>query len=470
MNFLPQLLALLLLAPVATGKPNFLVILVDDMGWRDVGFAGNEFIDTPHIDSLARNGTVFTQAYASAPNCAPTRASLMTGQYPPRHGIFTVVDERHQPGSPHHRIMASESRAELATESVTIAEVFRDGGYATAMIGMWNLGRGRKGPCTPTGQGFDLDRQPKQLGFEKDAYHDESGRFLTDAFAEEAMAFIERNREKPWFLYFAPHAVHAPLDPPASLLDKYREKAGANRSLDPAHAATVEALDTAIGRLLAKIDEAGLSDSTMVVFTSDNGGTRQYVAPLRGGKGSLYEGGLRVPMAVRGPGVKAGATCATPVLSMDIYPTLAAAAGLNPPPHHVPDGENLLPLLSGAGSLHRDTVFWHFPSYVGRNGPVSAIRQGNLKLIEHFESGTAELFDLSMDPGEARDLADARKDEAKDLLERLHDWQAATGAPRPTAPNPNFDPSFDPPRGRDQRGKGGERKNLRNNNAQPKER
>jgi len=449
--------ALLFCAVTATsaGKPNFLVILVDDLGWRDVGFAGNKFIDTPHIDGLARDGTVFTQAYASAPNCAPTRACLMTGQYPPRHGVYTVVDDRHRPGSAHHRILAAESRPDLATESVTIAEVLRDGGYATAMVGMWNLGRGRKAPCTPTGQGFDLDRQPKGIGFEKDAYHDDLGRYLTNAFAEEGISFIEQNRDKPWFLYFAPHAVHAPFDPPAGLLEKYRRKAGSSRDLDPAHPATVEALDTAIGRLLDKIQQAGMADSTLVIFTSDNGGTRQYVAPLKGGKGDLYEGGLRVPMAVRGPGVRPGARCDTPVLSMDIYPTLMKTAGLEPPAGHQFDGLNLAPLFAGTDGFRRDTVFWHFPSYVGRNGPASAIRHGNLKLIEFFDPPRVEVYDLVKDPGESRDISRSRPDVTRDLHGLLRAWQEATKAPRPTTPNPGYDPAAEPPRGREQRGKGG---------------
>ncbi|NWK56945.1 sulfatase [Verrucomicrobiaceae bacterium N1E253] len=438
----------------ATEKPNLLVILIDDMGWRDVGFAGNKLIDTPHIDRLANAGTVFTQAYSSAPNCAPTRACLITGQYPPRHQVFTVVDDRHKPGSAHHRLIAVTSQSELATESVTIAEVLKEGGYATAMIGMWNLGRGRRGPCTPTGQGFDVSKQAKELGFEKDAYHDGSGRYLADAFAEEAVQFIRHNKSKPWFLYFAPHSVHAPFDPPPALLAKYQKKALSNRDFDAAHAASVEALDVAIGRILTSLKQLNLEKNTLVVFTSDNGGTRQYVAPLRGGKGTVYEGGIRVPMVVRGPGVKAGVSSDTPVLSMDIYPTLAGIAQVKLPKIHVVDGEDLSPVLSGEGDLKRDSVYWHFPSYVGRNGPASVIRRGDFKLIEHFESKSIELYNLVKDPSEARDLSKDQKKVADDLLARLHAWQKQTKAPRPTTANPAFDPNAERPRGRNQRGKG----------------
>jgi arylsulfatase A len=448
----------------ATEHPNFLVVLADDLGWRDVGFAGNENVDTPHLDALAKAGTLFTQAYASAPNCAPTRACLMTGQYTPRHGIYTVVDDRHQPGSPHHRVQAAESRAELGDDAVTMAEVLRENGYATSMVGMWNLGRGRRGPGAPTSQGFGFSREPKALGFEKDAYHDAAGRYLTEELADVGIDFIRASGERPWFLYFAPHAVHAPFDPPTALLAKYERIARSGAPIDPAQLATIEALDTALGRILASIEEAEQSERTLVVFTSDNGGTRRYVAPLRGGKGSLYEGGLRVPMVIKGPGVAVQAECPTPVLSMDIYPTLVEAAGLELSPLHLVDGASLWPLLSGRGELERDAVFWHFPSYVGHSGPASAIRMGGFKLIEHFEQGAVELFDLSSDPGEARDLSKQDKDTAMALLDRLHAWQRATAAPRPTAPNPQFDPDYDPPRNRDQRGKGERRKEKGNRN------
>ena len=221
----PLLLILLLAAPAAAApRPNLLVILADDLGWRHVGSAGGKEIDTPHLDSLAKRGTVFSEACASAPNCTPTRACLLTGQYPPRHGIYTVVDPRHAPGSPWHKVTAADSRAELATETVTLAEILRDAGYATGMVGMWNLGRGRRGPTTPDGQGFSFSRQPKELGFENDRYRDASGRDLTATMAAECVSFIVANKDQPWFLYFAPHAVHAPYEPPPELLAKYRRR------------------------------------------------------------------------------------------------------------------------------------------------------------------------------------------------------------------------------------------------------
>lgn len=439
--------------------PNVVLFLIDDMGWRDVGFAGNPHIDTPNCDRLAREGMVFTQAYASAPNCAPTRACLMSGQYTPRHGVYTVVDDRHVPGSPHHRVLAADSSAELPTESVTIAESLHAGGYATGMIGMWNLGRGNSGPCTPTGQGFEVFKEPKSLGFEKDAYHRADGAYLSDEFTTAGIDWMESNRDRPFFLYMAYHDVHAPYDPKPELAEKYRKKAAElGVEIDADHAATVEALDQNVGRILSYLDEKGLAENTIVLFTSDNGGTRQYTAPLNSGKGSLYEGGIRVPFVIRGPGIRSGAECTEPILSMDVYPTLLDFAGLPAPEPHRLDGTSLRPLLSGAsGSLGRERVFWHFPCYVGGGSPSSAMRQGNWKIIDFFESQTVEIYDLSKDPGERNDLSDSMPGKVKELAEALHAWQEETGAPRPTAPNPAFDPSIQPDRGKGKGGGGGKR-------------
>ncbi len=414
---------------------NLLVILADDMGWHDVGFAGNRIIETPHLDSLAKRGTVFTEACASAPNCAPTRACLLTGQYTPRHGVYTVVDERHMPGSPHHKVLAADSRSDLATEAVTVAEALRDGGYATGMVGMWNLGRGRRGPTTPEGQGFGFCKQPKDIGFDNDAYRDSRGRELTQVMADECVSFIRSSKDRPWFLYFAPHAVHAPYDPKPELVEKYRRRGSPN----PEHAATVEALDAAFGSILKTLAELNLDRNTLVIFTSDNGGEPGLVAPLRGSKGSLYQGGLRVPMVAAGPGVRPGARCDTAVLSMDIFPTLLEAARL---PFPKCDGSSLRPLLAGEAGFPDRDVFWHFPCYTGRYGPGSVIRSGDWKLIEFFESGTSELYHLRNDPGELEDLSATEPARSKELLARLHAWQTATGAPRPSTPNSAFDPKL----------------------------
>lgn len=433
----------------AEPPPNFVFILADDMGWNDAGFCGNKHTDTPHLDRLAHEGVVFAQACASAPNCAPTRACLLTGKYTPRHGVFTVVDERHTPGSPHHKIMAAESREALAAEQVTLAEALKPAGYATGMFGMWNLGRGRSGPTTPTGQGFDVFTEPKQLGFEKDAYRDAKGGYSPDSLTDAALTWADSVKERPFFLYLPFHDVHAPFDPKPELLAKYKSRSGV---ADPALAATVEAMDANVGRVLAALDRMGVAERTFVIFTSDNGGTRQYVAPLRGGKGTLYQGGVRVPAVIRGPGIKPGVSQAV-TLSMDWFPTVMELAGQKPT--ESVDGRSLMPLLRDASAKLERDVFWHFPCYIGGGGPCSAVRSGNWKLIEFFESGTSELYDLAADPGEQRNLAESEPKRAAELLAKLHAWQTATSAPRPIKPNPAYDPSAAPKRGRDERGKGG---------------
>ena len=388
--------------------PNYVVVLMDDMGWRDVGFMGNKFVETPNIDRLAKNGLVFSQAYASAPNCAPTRACLMSGQYTPRHGIYTVVDPRQPVGSPWHKLMAAESKSELATDVVTIAESLQTGGYATAFFGMWNLGRGRTGPVTPGGQGFQKVVFPENLGFGKDAYFDDDKNYLTDRLTDEVLKFVEQNRDQPFFVYLPDHAVHAPLNPKPELLKKYERKAAASKDRrdDPAYAATIEAVDQNVGRIVETLGRLKLTDNTVVIFTSDNGGTQQYTPPLHGGKGELYEGGIRIPLVVSWPGLKKpGSKCDAPVSSIDLYPTLLDLAGVKPPAGQVLDGVSLVPTFKGEADLSRPRLFWHFPCYVGKSAPSSAIREGDFKFIEFFEEGgKRELYNLKTDPNEERDL------------------------------------------------------------------
>ena len=440
-------------APASQSKtagrpPNVVFILADDLGWRDTGFAGNRFAETPRLDRLAREGVVFRQAYASAPNCAPTRACLLTGQYTPRHGVYTVVDERHDPGQPAHQVIAATSQAALPESAVTIATLLKSKGYATGCYGMWNLGRGRSGPGSPLGQGFDVYQQPRDLGFAQNTYRDEAGRYLVNELTSAALEFVETHRQQPFFLYLATHDVHAPLDPQPDLLEKYQRKLksqsqGATTSADdPAYAATIEALDTAIGTLLDRLTAWGLAENTLVVFTSDNGGTPEYTLPLNGSKGTLYEGGLRVPCVAWGAGVvHPGRTTDEPILSMDWYPTLAALAGAELPKNVAVDGQNLMPILADTGPLERPAVFWHFPCYVGRGEPSSAVRMGEFKLIEKFGSRTVELYNLRDDPGEAHDLSQSQPALAKRLATSLRAWQQGIRAPRPETSNPAYDPA-----------------------------
>ncbi|MBU6276141.1 MAG: sulfatase [Planctomycetes bacterium] len=450
-------------APAADRRPpNVILFLMDDMGWRDVGFMGNRFVASPNLDRLAARGVVFTQAYASAPNCAPTRACLLSGQWTPRHGVYTVVDPRQPRGSAWHKLVAADSKSDMPTEVLTIPEALAGVGHRSEFLGMWNLGRGRRGPTTPEGQGFARVVFPETVGFGKDEYLDDEGRFLSDRLADEAIAFIEENRARPFFVYFADHAVHAPLNPRPETLAAWRDRAapaGEPRP-DPALAATVADVDAALGRVLAAVERLHLADDTVVIFTSDNGGTREYVAPLRGGKGQLYEGGIRVPLVIAGPGIHGGRRVDDPVSSIDIYPTVLDLTGAAPPTGHALDGQSLVPLLAG-GTLARRPLFWHFPCYVGSSPPASAIRDGDLKLVEFFEDGgRRELYDLAADPSESRDLASQRPRDAAALTDALHDWQRRTGAFIPTEPNPAYDPAAQRARGGprgEERGRPGQR-------------
>lgn len=455
------LIAFVVLFSVASGvtfaadksrSPNIVLILMDDMGWRDVGFMGNKFVETPHIDALAKRGMVFTQSYSSAPNCAPTRACLMSGQFTPRHGIYTVVDPRQPAGSPWHKMMGAHSETDLPTENVTIAEALQQGGYATAFFGMWNLGRGRTGPVTPGGQGFETVVFPETIGFAKDAYFDDDGNYLSDRLTDEVLQFIDKNQDRPFFAYYPDHAPHAPYEPKPKLLKKYEQKAarGKDDRDNPEYAATIEAVDENVGRIVAHLAKRGLTDNTLVIFTSDNGGTQQFTAPLRGSKGQLYEGGIRVPAVIAGPAItKPGSTCDALIASVDWYPTLLELAGLKPPAKKVLDGVSLVPALRGAAEMSRSRMFWHFPCYVGKATPSSAIREGDFKLIEFFEDGGhRELYNLRTDPGEEHDLAKSQPNKVATLYRTLQTWQKETGAAIPRDANPDYDPKAERMRGK----------------------
>ncbi len=445
--------------------PNIVLVLIDDMGWKDMGFAGNTFVETPTADRLAREGVIFTQAYASAPNCAPTRACLMSGQYTPRHGVFTVIDERHTPGQPHHRILASASNEAMSGDVVTIPEALKTAGYATGCFGMWNLGRGRTGPSTATGQGFDVYKKPQDMGFDRSRYFDDDNRYLTDVVFDEGIRFIEDNADKPFFLYLPTHAIHAPFEPKPELLAKYQRKAvhSDNRNSDPVYAAMIEAVDQNIDKLIRSLERLSLADNTMIVFTSDNGGTPEYVAPLNGSKGALYEGGIRVPAFIWWSGIKQpGRTSPEPISSIDFYPTILAAAGVNAPTEHPLDGQSLLPILSASGRLERDALFWHFPCYIGKSSPCSAIRMGEYKLIEFFEDSRVELYNLREDVSESHDIAKQMPSKAGELQSMLTRWRGALDAPIPNQPNPAFDiTSLKKQRGNKGAGRGRQRQTAR---------
>lgn len=438
-------------------KTNFIFILIDDMGWRDVGFMGNDFIDTPHIDRIASEGIFFTDAYTNAPNCAPTRACILTGQYMPRHGVYTVGESKR--GDSRNKLIPIENKQFLPKDSVTVASALKKAGYTSACVGMWNLGRSREPENMPLARGFDYAIEPKRLGFRNQLQgssnrnsggpaldYFEGDEYVTDRLTDEGIAFMKRSGDKPFFLYQAYHAVHRPYHAKPELINKYRKKSPDASQYTIDYAATVDALDHNIGRLFDALEALGKLDNTVIFFISDNGGDMGQGngsnAPLKGGKGQLYEGGIRVPLAIWYPKlIKAGGVSDVPIMSFDFYPTMLEMAGVPAPNNHILDGESLMPLLSAKGSIKRDTLFWHFPCYLGRTAPVGAVRHGDFKLIEYFEDGRLELFNLKDDIGETDNLVEEMPQNAAELRKLMVNWRNEIKAPVPTELNPDYDPA-----------------------------
>ncbi len=447
--------------PATEPRPNVVLFLADDLGFMDIG-ANNPktFYETPNIDGLAAKGMRFTAAYSACPVCSPTRASLMTGKYPPRVGVTDWIG-----GSRRGKLTPAPNRSHLALEEVTIAERFRAEGYATFFAGKWHLG---DGDYSPNAQGFGpgLEVLGRNTFYYPPAVEPlpppRDDPKTTDRIADEAARWIEAHKSGPFFAYLPFQAVHNPVAARRELVEKYERKKssappdawGKERDRQvrlvqnhAGYAAMLEQMDAAIGRVLAALDRAGLSDRTVVVFLSDNGGLSTSEghptsnAPLRGGKGWPYEGGVRVPWIVDAPGVtKPGSVCATPVITNDIYPTLLELAGLPPNPSQHRDGVSLAPLLRG-GELARGPLFWHYPHYGNQGGaPCGAVRDGDWKLIEWFEDNRLELFDLRTDTGERTDLAGKNPSRANELHEKLVTWRRQVNAVMPTL-NPEFKPA-----------------------------
>jgi arylsulfatase A len=437
-------------------KPNIIVILVDDLGWADLGCCGSTFYETPNIDRLARRGMRFTDAYAACPVCSPSRAAILTGKYPARLHLTDWLPGRAD--RPSQKLLRPVIRQQLPPEEVTLAEALQPAGYVSASIGKWHLGAE---PFWPEHQGFDLNVGGTQTGsppggyfrFRTPSLAARSDReYLTDRLTEEAVRFIQRHPDRPFFLYLAHYAVHIPLQAKPGGLAKYRAKPSGDSPQDnPIYAAMIEGVDEGVGKLLRALDDLEIADRTVVIFTSDNGGLSVREgpntpatsnAPLRAGKGYLYEGGIRVPLIVAWPGVtRPGSICEVPVSGQDLYPTILALAGVSPASGQVTDGESLVPLLEGEGALRRDALFWHYPHYSNQGGrPGGAVRRGDLKLIEWYEDGRAELYDLERDLGERRDLATEQPEEVARLRRMLAEWRESVGAQMPR-PNPDFEPT-----------------------------
>jgi arylsulfatase A-like enzyme len=436
-------------------KPNFVFILIDDLGWKDLGCYGSTFHETPHIDRLAAQGMRFTNAYAAAPVCSPTRASILTGRYPARLHLTDFLTGRAD--RPSQKLLRPHALQYLPLDEVTVARALKPLGYASASIGKWHLGTE---PYYPERHGFDVNIGGTVTGSPPGGYFRfrtpslaarTEHEYLTDRLTEEAERFIERNRERPFFLYLAHYAVHIPLQAKESLVAKYQAKArSANGPHNAIYAAMVESVDAGVGRIMKRLADLGLAGRTVVFFFSDNGGLSVREgpdtpatsnAPLRAGKGYLYEGGIREPLVVRWPGVtRPGSVCDVPVCSIDFYPTIREAAGGQPDARRRIDGISLMPLLREEGGWSREALYWHYPHYSNQGGrPCGAIRRGRFKLIEFYEDGRLELYDLKADPGEGHDLASKMPDKAGQLHAMLAAWRKAVDAQMPT-PNPHYDP------------------------------
>lgn len=444
---------------IGSQSPNIVFFMIDDLGWKDLGCMGSSYYETPHVDRLAAEGMRFTSAYACAPNCAPSRASFLTGMYTPRHGVYTVSSSA-RGESRYRKLIPVENTTVLDPRYITIAEMLQQKGYVSTSIGKWHLG---DDPETgPTGQGFDVNVAGYHHGSPANGYFSpfkiphltepEKRQYLTDRLTDEAVAFIESNRANPFFLYMTHYAVHTPLQAKEEMIEKYRQKPGSNGQNNPVYAAMVESMDQSIGRILETLDALQLTENTVVFFFSDNGGhgPATSMTPLRGSKGMLYEGGIRVPLIVRWPGiVQPGADCNVPVIGVDFFPTLLEMAGMKKPENQPVDGVSLLPLLKRETAYENRPLYWHFPAYLQadkrmkehwRTTPAGAVRIGDWKLLEFFEDGRLELYNLKSDIGEQNNLALTMPEKRVELYSALMSWRSNVNAPVPTELNPEYKP------------------------------
>jgi len=450
---------LVCLLPIVTlGKPNIIYINVDDLGWSDLGFQGSAYYETPHIDALAKSGAVFTHAYAPAANCAPSRASCLTGQWTPRHGVYTV-NNSDRGRAKDRKLVPTKNTLYIQDDNLTIAGALKAAGYTTCHIGKWHVTK------NPTNNGFDINIGGNQKGGPyTGGYHSpyqypnleqkEEGEYLTDRLTDEAIGFISRKTDQPFFLHLAYYTVHSPLQGKKEKIEQFKKKAVSKGQNNAVYAAMISSLDDNIGRLIKSLSEQNLLENTFILFSSDNGGawntSKQW--PLRAGKGSYYEGGIREPLIISWKGkIQPDQSIDTPVTGLDFFPTFLAAAEIKKPKNKTLDGSNILPLTQGEDVLYDRALYWHFPIYLQggnsdcqdplfRTRPGSAIRVGNWKLIEYFENGDLELYKLSKDPGERNDVSKTFQDKTKTLHAMLKKWRKETKAPVPTKKNPEFKP------------------------------
>lgn len=452
--------------PAAEKKMNILFIFVDDLGYLDVGYNGSDYYETPRIDRFAKENLVFPNAYAGGSNCAPSRACLISGQYPPRTEVYAVNNTARGPMD-QMRLEPVPNKQHLSPTMYTMAHALQDAGYRTGIFGKWHLGDAAT-ETDPANTGFDVVMDHPIAGSiytetisplsKKGTYDDPKGMFAT---ADSAISFMKANKDKPFFAFLSHHAIHSPHQTRAASFEKFKNKTPGEYNSKPYIGGLIYDFDETVGQVLDFLKESGLDKNTMVVFTSDNGGTNASIQePLRGNKGSFYEGGIRVPFIVRWPGKTRAGVNNTPVINLDLFPTFAALASADIPSDKILDGENLLPLFSGEReTTHRDKIFWHFPGYLNspvtrgrdtiyRTRPVTTMRKGDYKILLYHEewllkggfeqretNNAVEIYDLTDDPGEHNNIASAQPEKRDELISDMLAWMTGVGAKWPAVPS-----------------------------------
>ena len=436
--------------------PNIVFILTDDMGWKDLACYGNRFTETPNIDALAKSGLRFTQAYAACPVSSPTRASIMTGKYPARLKLTNfIAGNRTDPGSP---VLPAPWKPYLEAREVTVAELLKEKGYATGMVGKWHLGG--HDSIAPWNQGFDYTRMIGKNGLDyynysiyidsyKNEFVDKGTEYLTDKLTDYGVSFISNNKGSSFFLYLAYSAPHVIIVPrPDKLMKYFRKYSEADEKFNPYYSAMVESIDDGVGRIIKVLKNEGVFENTLIVFTSDNGGlgldelgpTPTSMLPLRKWKGHVYEGGIRVPAIFSWyDKITPGKVSDEYFSSIDYLPTFCDILGIERLPRNV-DGISILPLLAGEDKTGEERpLFWHYPHFSNQLGrPAGAVRSGNFKLVESYETGKLELYDLMDDISESKDLSGNMEQKTRDLYNLLKDWRRRVNANMPV-PNPEYE-------------------------------
>ena len=474
---------------VSSKRPNIILFLIDDLGWNDIACYGSKFYETPHLDKMAKEGFRFTDAYAANPVCSPTRASILLGKYPSRVGLSNHSGSS-GPKGPAHKLTPVPVKGNMPLEDITLAEALKEAGYKTAHIGKWHLQAHHDTSRNhfPEKHGFDLNIAGHRMGqpgsfyfpYESkqhpstnvpDMADGQEGDYLTDKLTDKAIHYIKENKDTPFFLNFWYYTVHTPIIPRQDLKKKYEAKAnklGINKNLpgtpvlksfarssqnNPSYAAMVEAMDENIGRIFKTLKELQIDDETIIIFCSDNGGLSTSTGPncptsqlpLKAGKAWVYEGGIRIPFIIKWPGKKGGKELQAPVCTTDIYPTLLDMLKLPAKPEQHLDGVSLTSLMNGsAKELQREALYIHYPHYhhINSMGPAGAVRMGDYKLVEYYETGEIELYNLKEDIGELNNLVKEQPERAAQMLKKLQQWRIDSHSPKPKL-NPNYDPQKD---------------------------